>query len=53
MTNQIDILQLASHLPGWQEQIALDDLAESIETWTIQMNCTQPNAQVNYGKECD
>lgn len=26
-----------SPIPGWLEQIALDDLADSIETWTRQM----------------
>ncbi len=51
MANQTDTKHCMQLTPVWLELLALDDLAQSIETWTTQMNCTQTEAQVNYGKD--
>ncbi len=51
MANQTDTRQFKQLSPGWLELLALDDLAQSIERWTMQMNCPQAEAQVNYGKD--
>lgn len=50
---QVNNLSPASPVPGWLEQVALDDLAESIETWTTHMSNSQSAARRLYGTTGD
>jgi hypothetical protein len=43
--------QSATALPDWLELVALDDLAESIETWALQMNNSQHQDRALYGTD--
>lgn len=42
-------LPSTTQIPGWLEQVALDDLAMSIETWTRQMTDYQSINGADYG----
>jgi hypothetical protein len=46
-------LSPANPIPGWLEQLALDDLAESIETWTTQMSIFHSESRGLYGTTGD
>jgi hypothetical protein len=50
---QVNAMSPANPIPGWLEQIALDDLAESIETWTTQMSGFHGEARGLYGTTGD
>jgi len=50
---QVYTLSPANPIPGWLEQLALDDLAESIETWTTQMSIFHSEARGLHGTTGD